>query len=144
MVTILMISAKMATLGLLKIRIFWNKGYDIIISWRHPQIFITWFKFYYRCGHVTKVWQLYHFYEKSYHNLDFIRIWLEKPFFFEGWSWFKFNNFGLALDTNLEFYTSVAKVLKLKVKNIWRPNPTFVEVTGEKLVGERGLSPHPE
>ena len=31
MVTILMISAKMATPGLLKIRVFWNVGYDIII-----------------------------------------------------------------------------------------------------------------
>ena len=27
-----MISAKMATLGLLKINIFWNKGYDVMIS----------------------------------------------------------------------------------------------------------------
>ena len=32
MITILMVPAKMATLGLLKIRIFWNKGYDVIIS----------------------------------------------------------------------------------------------------------------
>ena len=32
MVTILMMSAKMATLSLLKIKIFWNKGYDVIIS----------------------------------------------------------------------------------------------------------------
>ena len=32
MVTILMMSAKMATLGLLKISAFWNKGYDVIIS----------------------------------------------------------------------------------------------------------------
>ena len=32
MVTILMISAKMATPGLLKIKIFWKQGYDIIIS----------------------------------------------------------------------------------------------------------------
>ena len=31
MVTILMISAKMATLGLLKIKVLWNKGYDVII-----------------------------------------------------------------------------------------------------------------
>ena len=31
MVTILMVSAKMATLGLLKIKIFWYKGYDVII-----------------------------------------------------------------------------------------------------------------
>ena len=32
MVTILMTSAKMATPGLLKIGVFWNKGYDFIIS----------------------------------------------------------------------------------------------------------------
>ena len=30
--TILMMSAKIATLGLLKIEVFWNKGYDVIIS----------------------------------------------------------------------------------------------------------------
>ena len=29
-ITILMISAKMATPGLLKITVFWNKGYDVI------------------------------------------------------------------------------------------------------------------
>ena len=29
MVTILMMSAKMATPGLLNIKIFWNKGYDV-------------------------------------------------------------------------------------------------------------------
>ena len=32
MVTTLMISAKIVTLGLLKIKVFWNKGYDVIIS----------------------------------------------------------------------------------------------------------------
>ena len=31
MVTILMMSAKITTPGLLKIRVFWNKGYDVII-----------------------------------------------------------------------------------------------------------------
>ena len=31
MVTVLMMSAKLATLSLLKIKIFLNKGYDIII-----------------------------------------------------------------------------------------------------------------
>ena len=32
MVAILMMSAKLATPGLLKIKVFWNKGYGIIIS----------------------------------------------------------------------------------------------------------------
>ena len=76
-----------------------------------------------------------HFYEKSYHNHNFIKIWPEKLLF---WSWFKFNNLGLALGTNLKFCTSVAKELKLKVRNFWRPNLTFVEVTGERLVGVGG------
>ena len=39
-----------------------------------------------------------------------------------------FNNLGLALDTNLKFYTSVEKGLKLKVRNFWGLIPTFVEV----------------
>ena len=58
-----------------------------------------------------------------------------KTAFFERWSWFKFNNLGLALGTNLTFYTSLAKGLKLKVKKFLGLIPTFAEVTGEKLVG---------
>ena len=55
--------------------------------------------------------------------------------FFEGWSWFKFNNLRLALGTNLKFCTSVAKGLELKFRKFWGSNSTFVEVTGENLVG---------
>ena len=55
-----------------------------------------------------------------------------KTGFFEGWSWFKFNNLGLALGTNLKLYTSVAKGLKLKVRKFGSLIPTFVEVTGKK------------
>ena len=36
---------------------------------------------------------------------------------------------------NLEFYTSVAKGLKLKARSYFGLNPTFVEITVEKLVG---------
>ena len=32
MVAILMLSVKLATLGLLKIKVTWNKGYDVIVS----------------------------------------------------------------------------------------------------------------
>ena len=31
MVAILMMSAKLATLGLFKIKVFWSKGYDVIV-----------------------------------------------------------------------------------------------------------------
>ena len=47
---------------------------------------------------------------------------------------FKFNNLGLAAGMTLQFYTSVAK--GLKVRKFWEISPKFVEVTGEKLVGE--------
>ena len=65
-----------------------------------------------------------------------------KTAFFEGWSWFKFNNLGLALGTNLKLYTSLSKELKLKVRKFWRVIPTFVEVTGEKLVGGGAFWPY--
>ena len=58
-----------------------------------------------------------------------------KTAFFEGWSWFKFNDLGLALGTNLKFYTSVAKGLKQKVRKFLGLILTIVEVTGKKLAG---------
>ena len=64
-----------------------------------------------------------------------------KTTFFEGWSWFKFNNLGVALGTNLKFYTSVEKGLKLKVRKSWGLIPTFAEVTVEKPVGRTFLPP---
>ena len=49
-----------------------------------------------------------------------------------------FNNLELTLGMNLKFYTSLAKELKLKVRKFWWLVPTFVELTGGKLV-RRGL-----
>ena len=51
-------------------------------------------------------------------------------------------NLGLALGTNLQFYTSLSKGLKLKVRRFFGLIPTFVEVTGEKLVGGGGSFCH--
>ena len=59
---------------------------------------------------------------------------ISKNSFFDGSFWFKFNNLELALDMALKFYTSVAKVLKLKVRKFLGLIPAFVEVTREKLV----------
>ena len=64
-----------------------------------------------------------------------------KTAFFEGWSWFKFNNLGLALGANLKFYTSVPKGLKLNSRKFWELTPTFLEVTGEKLLREHFAPP---
>ena len=41
----------------------------------------------------------------------------------------------------MKFYTSVTKRLKLKFRKLGRPIPTFVEVTGEKLVRGGGVFP---
>ena len=57
-----------------------------------------------------------------------------KTTFFAGWSWFKFNNLGLAICIALKFSTSVAKGLKLEVRKFWGLVLTFVEVSGKKLV----------
>ena len=57
MVTISMISVKMATLGLLKIKVFCNNGYGIIISAHDVTIkILSHDSLYCRFGHVTKVW----------------------------------------------------------------------------------------
>ena len=61
-----------------------------------------------------------------------------KSHFFEGWSWFKFNDLVQALGTNIKFYNSVAKGLKLKVRKFGGLNPTFVEVTGVNAFRLRG------
>ena len=67
-----------------------------------------------------------------------------KTDFVEGFTWFKFNNLGLALVMDLKFYTSVAKRSKLKLRKFWGLIPTFVEVTGEKLVGGPFWPSYPE
>ena len=56
---------------------------------------------------------------------------------------FKFNNLRLALGTNLKFYASVAKGLKLKVRKFWGLIPTFAKVTEERLVRSAFLSSPP-
>ena len=57
-----------------------------------------------------------------------------KTFFFEGCSWFKFNNLGLGQGMTLNFYASVEKGLKMKVRRFLWLIPTFAEITREKLV----------
>ena len=69
-----------------------------------------------------------HFYEGSFHhNLNFMRIWPEKPLFFEGWSWFHFNNFGLALVMALKFYISVLRANSYVCINYRRKTGRVVE-----------------
>ena len=128
--------ANMATLGLIKIKVFWNNVYEVIISahdfskkfYHMPQIILLMLSCDQSLVTLAFLWEKL---SQSQFDRDLTR----KTAFFEGWSWFKFNNLGLALGMNLKFYTSVAKGLKVNVGKFWGLVPTFVEVTGEKLLG---------
>ena len=54
-----------------------------------------------------------------------------------------FNNLGLALGTNLKFYNSLSKGLRLNARKFWGLILTLVEVTREKLVGGLFVPPPP-
>ena len=56
MVALLMISGNVAALDLFKIKAFWKKGYDVIISVYNVKYFIRWLILYCRCGNVIKNW----------------------------------------------------------------------------------------
>ena len=105
MVTIFMMSGKMATLGLLKINLFWNKEYDAIISAHDITNKILPRGSYYTVDVV--MWPMFGNSMKKIIITSKDLTW--KTTFLEGWSWFKFNNFGLALGMDLKFYASVAK-----------------------------------
>ena len=136
MVIILMMSAKLASPGLLKIKIFQNKGCDVII----PDYDVTNKILLRGSNYIVDVVIWPKFGNCSVSKREVIITSILQGFnlknrFFERWSWFKFNNFGLALGIALKFYTSVEKGLKLKFRKFLRLTPTFVEVTGEKLIG---------
>ena len=126
----------MATPGLLKTTVFWNKGYDVII----PVLDVTNKMLLRESIYILDLVMWPEFSNSSISIREVIITSILKGldqknrFFYEG-SWFKFNNLGLVLGTILEFYNSVAKGLKLKVRKFWVLIPTSVEITGEKLVG---------
>ena len=127
MAAISTMSAKMAIPGLLKIEVFWSKGYDVITYIHdftnkflaHDSKYIVYVVMRPKFGNFSISMTFYQFITTS----------ILKGF--DQWSWFKFNNLGLALGKILKFYTS--KELKLKVRKFWGLIPTFVEVTVEKL-----------
>ena len=117
MVTILMMSAKIPTLALLKIKVFWNKGYDLI-SYVHDvtnQILSCDSN----CIVDLVMWPKFGNFSICMSEVIITSIYKDptrRTTFFEVWSWLKFNNLGLALGMALKFYTNVVKGLKVKVK----------------------------
>ena len=76
MVTILIMSGRKATLGLLKRKVFWNKRYDVIISVHDDTNKLLSHDS--NCIVDVAMWPKL---ERSYHNLNFIKIWPEEPLF---------------------------------------------------------------
>ena len=141
---LMMMSAKIATQGLLKIKIFWNKGYDVIISVHYVTNKILSLISYYIVD--VDMWSKFGNSSTSIRDV-IITLTLsgfdQKNHFFEGWSYFSFNNLGLALGIALRCYTTVEKGFKVKVKKFWWLSLTFVKVKREKLVGGAFLTPSP-
>ena len=130
-----MMSAKLATPGFLKIKIFRSKGYDVII----PDCDVINKIFSRESNYIVDavMWPKFGICSISMREVIITSNFKEfdqKNTFFEAWSRFKFSNLGLALGMTLKFYTSVSKGSKLKVRKFLELSPTLVEVTGKKLV----------
>ena len=132
-----MLSAKLATLGLVKVKLFWNKSYDVII-FVHD---VTNKSLPHELNEIVDVvgWPMFgnssSISMRSYHNLSYHKFYKDltrKTAFFEEWSWFKFNNLGLALGMTL--YQD-SKRVKVTVRKFLVLIPTSVEITVAKLVG---------
>ena len=123
--------------GLLKIKVFWNKIYDVIISIHEVSNKIISRELNY-IVHLL-MWPKFgncNISMKELLTTSILQGFDQKNNFFEGCFWFKLNNLGLTIGMALKFSTSAVKGLKLKVRSHLRLHPSFVEVTGEKLVGK--------
>ena len=117
MITILMMSAKLATLGLLKIKVFWNNAYDVIIS-----VHDVTNKILSRDSNCTV-------HMVMWPKIGNSRVWPENPLFLRGGlGSSSIINSRLALGMILKFYTGVAKRLKLKVRSFLRLNPKILRL----------------
>ena len=128
-VKILMMSAKSATLGLLKIKACRNKGYDAI-SFVHDVTNKT-LSYDSNCTVDAVIWKNLAFLWEKLSQQQFYKD-LNKKNFLEPNSWLKINKLGLSLGMALKLNSSLAKGSKLKIKNFWGFLPTFVEVAGGK------------
>ena len=114
MVAISMMSANMATLGFLQIKVFWNKGFDVItyVIYLINKILSC------DSNYILDMVRWPNFGKSRIPRRDVWEGFDEKNHFFKVWFYLKFNNLGLAHSMVLKFYTGVIKGLKLKVRNL--------------------------
>ena len=111
MVAILMMWAKLATLGLLKIKVTWDNSYDVISFVHDVTNSILCYSNYTVDVVILPKFGNSGIFMTSYNQ--FYKGFIRKTNYFEGCSLFKFNNLELALSMALKFYTSVVKKLEL-------------------------------
>ena len=114
-----MMSAKMATPGLLKITVFWNKVFDVIVYVndvtnkilpRYSNYIVDvfmWPKF----GNCSFLWE-------KLSQPQFYKDLTRKTAFFERWSWFKFINLGVTLGRKIEILHQCGKRVKTKSQKV--------------------------
>ena len=69
---------------------------------------------------------------------------LTKKSFFEGWCWFKSNNLGLALGSNLEILHQCGKRVKTKSETVFKANSYVCRNYRRKRPFRPFWNPHPE
>ena len=127
-----MMSAKMATLGPLKLKVLWNKNYDVIIYVHEVANRILWRD----SSYIVDVVMLQKFDNSSISMREvtitsFLKGFDQKNHFFRGGLGSSSIIWDLHYIWPWNFITSVAKGLKLKVRKFWELIPMFVEVIGK-------------
>ena len=114
---IFMMSAKLAALGFLKIKVFRNKSYDVKICVHD----VTYKILSYASNGTVDLFMWPKFGNPSMFIREVIitSILTRKPNFFEGYSWFRFYNLGLALGIVLKYLQQCDKRVKTKLQKVF-------------------------
>ena len=131
MIVILIMSAKLAIPGLLKTKMFWNKGYDIIISVHDITDIILSRDLNHRVDAVS-----FNF------NFNFIRIWPEKTIFLR--SGLQVQYFGTGTRYSHEILQQCGKSVNTKSQRVLRTNSNVFRSYGGEAGRETLLQLHPE
>ena len=124
-VAILVLSAKLAILALLKIKVFWNKNYDLEIL-VHEVIK----KILLRCSsYNVDVLMWINCVNFSIFMREVIIRMTRKRNFLEACTWFKFNELVLELGMTFKICASLSKEFKTIVRHFGALFPTFLEIT---------------